>query len=150
MEIKSICLCVFVTATVVYLNTLDCGFCFDDISAIEQNKDLRPTTPWTNLMWDDFWGTPMNKDGSHKSYRPLCVLLFRLNYYIHQLNPMGYHLGNVLLHSLASTLFTLFCYSYVFHMLTPAMVAGLLFAVHPVHSEAVKSSHQLTDFNIIT
>ena len=138
MEIKSVYLCVFATATLVYLNTLDCGFCFDDISAIEKNSDLRPTTPWTNLLWDDFWGTPMNKDGSHKSYRPLCVLLFRLNYYIHQLDPMGYHLGNVLLHSTVSTLFTLFCRFCVFHALTPAVVAGLLFALHPVHSEAVK------------
>lgn len=139
MEIKSVCLCVFISATLVYMNSLDCGFCFDDISAIEQNKDLRPTTPWMNLVWDDFWGTPMSKDGSHKSYRPLCVLLFRLNYYIHQLNPMGYHAGNVLLHGVASAAFTLFSYLYVFHTLIPAMVAGLLFAVHPVHSEAVKS-----------
>ena len=59
---------------------------------------------------------------------------------------MGYHLANTLLHSTASTLFTVFCYFYVFQVVTPAMVAGLLFAVHPVHSEAVKSpSDLLTD-----
>jgi len=133
------CVCVVIIATLVYLNTLDCGFCFDDLSAIEENQDLRPSTPWTNLWWDDFWGTPMNKDGSHKSYRPLCVLLFRFNYYLHQLDPMGYHLGNIVLHAIASMLFTLFCYSYVFHAAHPAMMAGLLFAVHPVHSEAVSS-----------
>lgn len=42
---------------------------------------------------------------SHKSYRPLTVASFRLNYLIHQLHPFGYHLVNVLLHSFASILF---------------------------------------------
>ena len=26
---------------VVYVNSLDCGFCFDDLSAITENQDLR-------------------------------------------------------------------------------------------------------------
>lgn len=38
------------------------------------------------------------QEQSHKSYRPLCVLTFRWNYLIHQLDPMGYHLLNVILH----------------------------------------------------
>ena len=46
---------------VCYHNSLDCGFVFDDASAIRDNKDLRPTTPWGNLFWNDFWGTPMHK-----------------------------------------------------------------------------------------
>ena len=58
-------------AAALYLNTLDCGFCFDDLSAITENKDLRPDTPWSNLIWNDFWGTPMHVEGSHKSYRYL-------------------------------------------------------------------------------
>ena len=46
---------------VCYHNTLPCGFVFDDTFAIVDNKDLRPETPVTNLLWDDFWGTPMHK-----------------------------------------------------------------------------------------
>jgi hypothetical protein len=44
-----------------YYNSLQCGFVFDDMSAIRDNKDLRPETPLTNLFWNDFWGTPMHK-----------------------------------------------------------------------------------------
>lgn len=42
-----------------YWNSLSCGFVFDDVSAILDNKDLRPTTPIRNLFLNDFWGTPM-------------------------------------------------------------------------------------------
>ena len=31
-----------------YLNCLGCGFVFDDVSAIKENKDLRPTSPLAN------------------------------------------------------------------------------------------------------
>lgn len=62
---------------VVYCNALNCGFVFDDVSAIVDNKDLRPHTPLWNLWTHDFWGTPMSREHSHKSYRPLTVLTFR-------------------------------------------------------------------------
>uniref|UniRef100_A0A672Z2G2 Protein O-mannosyl-transferase TMTC3 n=1 Tax=Sphaeramia orbicularis TaxID=375764 RepID=A0A672Z2G2_9TELE len=42
-----------------YWNSLSCGFVFDDVSAILDNKDLRPSTPLHNLFLNDFWGTPM-------------------------------------------------------------------------------------------
>lgn len=42
-----------------YWNSLSCGFVFDDVSAILDNKDLRPSTPLGNLFRNDFWGTPM-------------------------------------------------------------------------------------------
>lgn len=55
--------------------------------AILKNQDLQPETPIGNIWYDDFWGTPLRHSGSHKSYRPLVVLTFRLNYAIHQLSP---------------------------------------------------------------
>ena len=41
----------------------------------------------------------MVKEQSHKSYRPVTVLTFRLNYLLHQLQPLGFHLVNLLLHT---------------------------------------------------
>ncbi len=52
---------VCVVATAAYWNALQCGFVFDDISAIKDNKDLRPHTPLSNLFFNDFWGTLMTK-----------------------------------------------------------------------------------------
>ncbi len=120
----------------VYLNTLYSGFCFDDRSAIVDNKDLRPSSSWSDLLWNDFWGTPMHIEGSHKSYRPLCVATFRLNYLWAELEPMGYHLVNVLLHGVVCYLYVALV-SLVCSAVWPALIAGLLFAVHPIHTEAV-------------
>lgn len=89
-----------------------------------------------NIFYDDFWGTPLTHSGSHKSYRPLCVLSFRLNYYFGELNPWGYHLGNVLLHMMVTAIFTKL--SRIFLKQTfPTLISGLIFASHPVHTEAV-------------
>jgi len=67
------------TAGVIcYINSLDGGFVFDDSEAIINNEDLKPETPIMNLFYNDFWGTRLTHNGSHKSYRPLTVLSFRL------------------------------------------------------------------------
>ncbi|PVD28691.1 hypothetical protein C0Q70_11285 [Pomacea canaliculata] len=124
-----------VTTLAIYHNALDCGFVFDDMSAIVENQDLRPKTPITDLFWNDFWGTPMHKEKSHKSYRPLCVLTFRFNYMLSELEPMTYHLVNVVLHAIVCILFMKVCNMFVKE--STSFLAAMLFAVHPVHTEAV-------------
>ncbi|XP_035380792.1 protein O-mannosyl-transferase TMTC2-like [Electrophorus electricus] len=123
-------------ALVLYANTLRAGFCYDDSRAIKTNQDLLPETPWTNIFYDDFWGTLLTHSGSHKSYRPLCTLSFRLNFALGGLEPWGFHLVNVGLHCLTAALFS--------HLAGALLgrgcwqlLAGLLFATHPVHTEAV-------------
>ena len=124
-------------AVVIYWNTLQCGICYDDEPAIKKNKDLRPEqTSWLDLFKHDFWGADITSSTSHKSYRPLTVATFRLNYMLHELEPLGYHLVNVLLHSAVVYLYVLLC-GVVFSEVWPALIAGLLFAVHPIHTEAV-------------
>ena len=120
----------------VYLNSLGLQFCFDDEIAINKNHDIMPNTSWSNLLLNDFWGKPIGSSDSHKSYRPLTVATFKLNYMLHELQPLGYHLVNVLLHSAVCYLYVLLC-GVVFSEVWPALIAGLLFAVHPIHTEAV-------------
>ncbi|XP_013098502.2 protein O-mannosyl-transferase Tmtc3 [Stomoxys calcitrans] len=134
-----VCLCLL-----CYYNSTQCGLVFDDISAIRDNKDLRPTTPLRQIFLNDFWGTPMRKEHSHKSYRPLTVLTFRFNYWLHELQPYGYHAVNVLLHiavcllwKRASRLLVWQCTQRDTLAQRCAFVSTLLFAVHPIHTEAV-------------
>jgi protein O-mannosyl-transferase len=77
----------------------------------------------------------MEKEQSHKSYRPLTVLTFRLNYLLHELQPLGYHLVNLLLHAGVTLLYHSLCARLLSR--PAAALAALLFAVHPVHTEAV-------------
>ncbi|MFT7799361.1 transmembrane and TPR repeat-containing protein 2-like isoform X1 [Arapaima gigas] len=103
---------------------------------IKTNQDLLPETPWSNIFYDDFWGTLLTHSGSHKSYRPLCILSFRLNHALGGLDPWGYHAVNVALHCAVTSLFVTLS-----RLLLGAgrwsLLAGLLFASHPVHTEAV-------------
>ena len=55
------CIVILVLTSACYYNSLQCGFVFDDITAVRDNKDLRPHTPLSNLLHNDFWGTPMQK-----------------------------------------------------------------------------------------
>lgn len=55
--------------------------CLYNSRAIVSNEDLRPSSSWMDLWSHDFWGTPLDHAGSHQSWRPLCVLSFRLNYF---------------------------------------------------------------------
>ncbi|KAJ7329891.1 hypothetical protein JRQ81_016065 [Phrynocephalus forsythii] len=131
---KEIALIIGVVAA-CYWNSLFCGFVFDDVSAILDNKDLHPSTPLKNLFLNDFWGTPMSEERSHKSYRPLTVLTFRLNYLFSELNAVSYHFLNVVFHAIVCIVFLKVCKLFLDNR--SSLVASLLFAVHPIHTEAV-------------
>ncbi|XP_066490425.1 protein O-mannosyl-transferase TMTC3 [Tiliqua scincoides] len=134
VTLKEIALIIGVVAA-CYWNSLFCGFVFDDVSAILDNKDLHPSTPLKNLFLNDFWGTPMSEERSHKSYRPLTVLTFRLNYLFSELNAVSYHFLNVVFHAAVCIVFLKVCKIFLDNR--SSVVASLLFAVHPVHTEAV-------------
>uniref|UniRef100_A0A2K6MHU0 Transmembrane O-mannosyltransferase targeting cadherins 3 n=1 Tax=Rhinopithecus bieti TaxID=61621 RepID=A0A2K6MHU0_RHIBE len=134
INLKEITLIVGVV-TACYWNSLFCGFVFDDVSAILDNKDLHPSTPLKTLFQNDFWGTPMSEERSHKSYRPLTVLTFRLNYLLSELKPMSYHLLNMIFHAVVSVIFLKVCRLFLDNK--SSVIASLLFAVHPIHTEAV-------------
>ncbi|XP_019854061.1 PREDICTED: transmembrane and TPR repeat-containing protein 4-like isoform X2 [Amphimedon queenslandica] len=126
----------FTLSLLLNSHTILGGFVFDDNEAIVSNPDVRSHVTFTSVFANDFWGYPISDPESHKSYRPLTTLSFRLNYWMHGLSPGGYHGVNVLVHSIVCVL--------VHYVL---MVAGvrrnvswltaLLFTVHPIHTEAV-------------
>lgn len=66
-----------ITAFICHCNTLWGSFVFDDNEAIIKNKDVMPYTPLENVFRNDFWGTDITSNSSHKSYRPLTILSYR-------------------------------------------------------------------------
>jgi Flp pilus assembly protein TadD len=75
-------------------------------------------------------------------FRPVTTLTFAANYAVHGRAPFGYHLVNLLLHVAASLLLLALVQRLAEATLPDrapwvALVAGLLFAVHPAHVEAV-------------
>lgn len=64
-------------AVACYLNGIEGDFVHDDIPAVTLNRDVLAQNPVKSVFENDFWGTPMADEDSHKSYRPLTVLTFR-------------------------------------------------------------------------
>ncbi|XP_006895136.1 PREDICTED: transmembrane and TPR repeat-containing protein 1 isoform X1 [Elephantulus edwardii] len=121
-----------------YGNSLQGEFVHDDVWAILNNPDVRPDVPlgW-GIFANDFWGKGMAENTSHKSYRPLCVLTFKLNVLFTGLNPFYFHAVNIILHCLVTLVLMYTCDRAVFRNRGLAFVTALLFAVHPIHTEAV-------------
>uniref|UniRef100_A0A2I2ZG21 dolichyl-phosphate-mannose--protein mannosyltransferase n=1 Tax=Gorilla gorilla gorilla TaxID=9595 RepID=A0A2I2ZG21_GORGO len=113
-------------------------FVHDDVWAIVNNPDVRPGAPlrW-GIFTNDFWGKGMAENTSHKSYRPLCVLTFKLNIFLTGMNPFYFHAVNIILHCLVTLVLMYTCDKTVFKNRGLAFVTALLFAVHPIHTEAV-------------
>ncbi len=103
-------LCIlFMFSMLLYHNTLEGDFVYDDRGAILNNLDIRPNAPFSNLLVHDFWGAPIELRDSHKSYRPITALTFKLNELLHGLHPYGFHLTNVILNGIASVSFIHTC-----------------------------------------
>ena len=131
---------VVAASLLTYVNTLNSGFVFDDHRGILTNNDLDPekTSIW-ELFLNDLWGGRMSRVESHKSYRPLTVLMHHyLNYYFTELRPFSYHLVNVLVHCVASALFLFVCKVILGESQKWPMFAAFLFAVHSIHTEVVR------------
>ncbi|XP_035383909.1 protein O-mannosyl-transferase TMTC1 isoform X2 [Electrophorus electricus] len=120
-----------------YGNSLWGEFVHDDVWAILNNPDVRPGSSLRNIFADDFWGKKMADNTSHKSYRPLCVLTFKLNILLGGMTPFYFHMVNVCLHSAVTCLLMHTCEHCVFWSAHQAFLTALLFAVHPIHTEAV-------------
>lgn len=67
---------IIVILSLCFVNSYDGDFVFDDAEAIVKNNDVRDTPLW-EIFKNDFWGTKLSHNQSHKSYRPLTILSFR-------------------------------------------------------------------------
>lgn len=121
-----------------YGHSLKGNFVFDDTEAIIKNKDLNTNTPFESILTNDFWGTNIKSNASHKSYRPVTVFIYKcLLKIVGSKDPYWFHFLNILLYSILC----LQSYFY-FQLLSNERVAfftTMLFTVHPIHTEVVAS-----------
>jgi len=110
---------------VAYLPSLNGGFVCDDWEDVVGNPALHS---WDGLC--SLWATP----GTTAQYYPLSFTTYWLNYQADGLDPLGYHLVNVLFHAINALLL----WQIVRAMKIPgAWLAAALFALHPVNVESV-------------
>lgn len=139
-----------IISVLIYWNTLYGTFIFDDEYTVVKNMDVSLSEDWKSVFFHDYWGKDISHPMSHKSYRPITTLTFRLNFWLSgKLDAWNFHFGNIIVHLLSTlSFFILICYilnsnnyfknkqddSYKYEI---AFFASLFFATHPIHTEAV-------------
>lgn len=116
-----------------YFNTLNHPFVWDDYHLVTNNTFIRS---WGNIP--EIFKTQLFYGGEAQSnsYRPFQSLTLMLDYSIWGLNPIGYHLTNIILHILAALLL----YFLLLRMTSDQLISyftSLLFITHPINTEAV-------------
>lgn len=117
-------------AVVPYLNTLSAGFTFDDLPTIVNNPVVQNGIDVARAL-----STPLQPGDL---YRPLTVLTFAVNQWLAPGQAWLFHAVNVAVHAVVTVL-VFFLARVLTRSDRLASIAGALFAVHPVHTEAVTS-----------
>ncbi|MDX8410812.1 MAG: tetratricopeptide repeat protein [Mariprofundaceae bacterium] len=139
----------------VYLNALPGAFVYDDPTLIEQNPWLSGLQYLPDIFLSNAWSFDQMQSNY---YRPLLFAILMLDYHIFGLDPWGYHLTNVLLHAGVSVLVFIVAarllkqgsrhveeQSKVSWQAALPLIAALLFALHPIHTESVAWVSGMTD-----
>jgi len=118
----------------LYLPALRSDFVFDDRGVILMNPLMNDLGELPRLLITPYWNAPGH---ARDLYRPLTSASFAVDAAISGMRPAWFHLVNAILHALATLLVTLLALDLAGGRTPAAAVAGILFAVHPVHVEAV-------------
>ena len=120
----------------VYANALGGKFVWDDEAQIVKNESIRAIGNIPHAFATGLWSYDKTQSDANRYYRPLVTVIYALTYQLGGLSPFAYHVVNLLLHVVASLLVYLLLLELEFERFASLFAAGL-FAVHPVHSEAV-------------
>ena len=120
MKFKKSLFILFFATILIYFNSLGNEFIFDDISLVLNSSFLNNATI-SDLI---------------SSYRPLRYITYFIDYHIFGMNPWGFRLMNVFYHVL-TTLSVLWLLRLLKLGKTEAFIGALIFAIHPIHVDAV-------------
>ncbi len=143
-------------ASVVYCSSLNSPFVFDDSGSVTDNPSIVRLWP----LWGDAEHSgPLTPPADlPTSGRPLVNLSLAINYYFGELNPIGYHVFNLIVHVLSALLLM----AIVWRTLrldyfggrfdraagSLALIVALLWTLHPLQTETVVYVTQRTELMV--
>ena len=124
----------------LYANVLPNPFVWDDNIFIVQNQFIRHWKNLPLLFKSDFFGKSPEEASFSKGgggyYRPIVMVLYTLEYHLWGDHPFGYHLVSILLH-LLNVFLVYRLLQRLFQNGKVSFLGALLFASHPLHTEAI-------------
>ncbi len=144
------------TVCAIYFQSLASPFIFDDSGSVTGNRSIVRLWP---LLGDFEHPGPLNPPVDLPvSGRPLVNLSLAINYYFGQLDPIGYHAFNLVVHVLSACLLMaivrrtlrLDCFAGRFTRAAGplAFIVALLWALHPLQTEPVAYITQRTELMV--
>jgi protein O-mannosyl-transferase len=131
-----------VLALAVSANSVGNGFVYDDVYAILRDPRVQSLDGWWTDFSTTYWAPRWGGDG----YRPLTRLAFRVAWAIGEGSPAPFHAMNLVVHVAGSVaMLWLACGVLPF---AAAVVAAALYAVHPVHTEAIANAVGLAELAV--
>lgn len=129
---------------VLFFNTLQNQFVFDDESVVQGNESIQSLSSIPKYFTAD--------EGFHKVigkyYRPIVSSTYAIDYALWKLDPYGFHITNVIIHIIAC----LFLFALLYEIfkeskygLIASLAGTLIFLAHPIHTEAVSWVSGRTD-----
>jgi hypothetical protein len=107
------------------------GFAYDDLPIIVENARIHDWRQLWRLFGDTYWSGPFAPD----LYRPGTLVFFGIQWTLSGGDPLLFHVGSLVLYALLSA--AVLALFRVFLTPGPAVIGAALWAVHPVHVEAV-------------
>ena len=122
-----------VLGILVYLNSLSNAFAYDDLHILVDNPRIHSMDRFWEAITTPYW--PVEDGQALGLWRPIATGTYTLLWSTFDGSPLPFHVVNVLLHGLVTALVTILLGRLL--PLGAAFAGGLLFAVHPLHSEVV-------------
>ncbi|HEX6846947.1 MAG TPA: tetratricopeptide repeat protein [Chitinophagaceae bacterium] len=124
---------IVILTILAYLPAFRAGFAYDDVLYIQKNPLIR-SIDIEKIFSENVMG----------NYHPITMLIFSIEFQLFGLDPTGYHIVNLLLH-LVNILLVFYFILLLSDKLWVALVAALLFGIHPLHVESVVWISELKD-----
>ncbi len=114
-------------------------FVYDDLPFIVENSAIKNLSNIPSFFTSRF---SMSPEGRHSIFRPLRTLSFAIDYALWGLNPFGYHLTNLILHTVNGILFFFLLKKILKHIKNIhtrfiPFIGAFIFLAHPIQSEPV-------------
>src|SRR5881394_1395264 len=124
---------VFVAAILLYLPTVRYGFVQDDRAIVVSNPAAHSVPAALRAFDDPYWP----RESGAGLYRPVTILSYAVDWTLSGGRPGWLHLMNALWHGMVTVLLVILLARWLPTL--GAAAAGLVFAWHPVHVEAIAS-----------
>ncbi len=128
-------------AAATFASSLHGALVWDDALLIERNQALGSLQALWQVWWQPFWSSASDADSLREMsgaayYRPLVHVLLFAVHAVSGSSALPFHALSVAGHGLASMLVARLAMR-LFQAWQPGLVAGALFATHPIHTESV-------------